>query len=156
VYTRNKIDRTWKISNDHIRQIVSYIYLKLFGGTMCIMTIFMINSSNQWSQYFIFIVILNIHIWYRHPGVWYRQVNREDNVSDLFFSECFKETNAKIIEQNVRSSLFRICICVRVPKQWKWIRVKAWPGMSKLFRNVFRNTWKLFKKNSKSASFHSI
>ena len=30
-----------------IRQIVSYICLKLFGGTMCIMKIFMINSSNQ-------------------------------------------------------------------------------------------------------------
>jgi hypothetical protein len=31
----------------HIRQTVSYICLKLFGGTMCIMKIFMRNSSNQ-------------------------------------------------------------------------------------------------------------
>ena len=80
----------------------------------------------------------------------------------FIFSECFKpliqavKTNANLIEQNVRSSLLQICICIRVPKQWKWIRVKAWPGMSKLFRYAFRNTWKLFKKNSKSASFHSI
>jgi hypothetical protein len=41
----------------------------------------------------------------------------------LIFSECFKplilavQTNANLIEQNVRSSLFQICICVRVPKQ---------------------------------------
>ena len=67
----------------HIRQIVSYICLKLFGGTMCIMKIFMINSSNQWSQYFIFTVILSIYIWYRHPGVWYLQVTPEEKVSDV-------------------------------------------------------------------------
>jgi hypothetical protein len=52
-------------------QIVTY---KLFGGTMCIMKIFMINSLNQWSQYFVFTVILNIHIRYRHPEVWHLQV----------------------------------------------------------------------------------
>jgi hypothetical protein len=57
------------------------IYLKLFGGTMCIMKIFKINSSNQWSQYFIFTMILNIHIRHRHPGVWFLQVNREEKVS---------------------------------------------------------------------------
>jgi hypothetical protein len=58
----------------HIIQIATYICIKLFGGTMCIMKIFMINSLNQWSQYFVFTVILNIHIRYRHPEVWHLQI----------------------------------------------------------------------------------
>jgi hypothetical protein len=81
VYNKQNWRNMKNIYNDHIRQIVNYIYLKLFGGTMCIVKIFMINSSNQWCQYFIFTVILNIHIWYRHPGVWYLQVTREEKVS---------------------------------------------------------------------------
>ena len=81
VCTTNNIEGTWTIYNDHIRQIIRYIYLKLFGGSMCIMKIFKINSSNQWSQYFIFTMILNIHIRHRHPGVWFLQVNREEKVS---------------------------------------------------------------------------
>ena len=159
----------------HLRQIVSYICIQLFGGTMCITKMFMLICSN------LYFVIFKSDT---SMSPYFRRVTREEKESDVQWSsldpsapgpsqimsgksqkssegnlppreenvrmktvktELYSstlytlavQTNANLIEQNVRWSLFQISICVRVLKKWQWLRVKAWPGKSQLFTNVF-------------------
>ena len=146
----------------HIRQIVSYICIKLIGGTMCITKMFMLLCSHQY--FVIFKSDTVIPEFDTSMSPYFRRVTREEKESDvqgssldpsapgpshimtgksqkssegtlpprednvrmktvkteLYSSTLYAlavQTNANLIEQNVRSSLFQISICVPVPKK---------------------------------------